>query len=299
MSIYPNITEQDLIKLRKLAEQQTNQRAQKIKHRNLKQTHDVKLAESLSPLTKKVDQVNKSTQEIAEIVKETNTPQLVLENTTGAQSLRDALAFMRQSRNFSKLEERPDGKMFWNDVRIKPVGENRTNTLGKEYDITPSIQYCFTKTSSTTKSLNNNEKETVYNILKDVGFYNMKHTIGLKSARMRDALIDLPKVMDKIRNPPSPAIENVEDSSDLEGQGSTKNIIPSKIIDTKTRLELLLGINLSGHTDTLTEHSNLKDHLHKRGEIQNKQQYRNALDKFSNIKTLTNINVKIRLVTQS
>ena len=55
MSIYSNVTEQDLIILCKLAEQQKNQRALKIKNRNLKQTHDVKIAESLSPITKKLE----------------------------------------------------------------------------------------------------------------------------------------------------------------------------------------------------------------------------------------------------
>ena len=54
MSIYSNVTEQDLINLHKLAEQQKNQRAIKIKNRILKQTHDHKLAESLSPITKKL-----------------------------------------------------------------------------------------------------------------------------------------------------------------------------------------------------------------------------------------------------
>ena len=51
MSIYPNVTEQDFNKLRKLAEQQKNERAEKIKNRIIKQTHDKKLAESLSPIT--------------------------------------------------------------------------------------------------------------------------------------------------------------------------------------------------------------------------------------------------------
>ena len=68
-------------------------------------------------------------------------------------------------------------------------------------------------------------------------------------------------------------------SNNLQGQG-VKIIIPSNIIDIYTRLEILLGLKLSGHTDTLTEASNLIDELYKRGEIQNKQQYRNALDKF-------------------
>ena len=63
MSIYFNVQEQDLINLRKLAEQQKEQRALKIKNRISKQTHDIKLAESLSPVTKKLDEVNKSTEE--------------------------------------------------------------------------------------------------------------------------------------------------------------------------------------------------------------------------------------------
>ena len=59
MSIYSNVTEQDLINLRKLAEQQKSQRAEKIKNRKLKQTHDIKLAENLSPVTEKLDEVKK------------------------------------------------------------------------------------------------------------------------------------------------------------------------------------------------------------------------------------------------
>ena len=59
MSVYSNVTEQDLINLRKLAEQQKEQRALKIKNRILKQTHDIKLAESLSPITEKLDEVKK------------------------------------------------------------------------------------------------------------------------------------------------------------------------------------------------------------------------------------------------
>ena len=61
MSIYSNVTEQDLINLRKLAEQQKEQRALEIRNKVLKQTHDIKLAESLSPIIKKLEEVNKST----------------------------------------------------------------------------------------------------------------------------------------------------------------------------------------------------------------------------------------------
>ena len=63
MRIYSNVTEKDLDNLRKLAQQQKEHRALKIKNRILKPTHNVRLAESLSPITKKLDEVNKSTQE--------------------------------------------------------------------------------------------------------------------------------------------------------------------------------------------------------------------------------------------
>ena len=61
MSSCSTVTEQDLIGLRKLAEQQRSQRALKIKNRFLKQTHDIKWSESLSPITKKLEEINKST----------------------------------------------------------------------------------------------------------------------------------------------------------------------------------------------------------------------------------------------
>ena len=49
--------------------------------------------------------------------------------------------------------------------------------------------------------------------------------------------------------------------SNLEDQRIEKIIIPSNIIDIHTRLENLLGLNLSGVTNTLTEASNLIDEL--------------------------------------
>ena len=65
MSIYSNVTEQDLIILRELADQQKEQRAPKIKNRILKQTHDIKLAESISPITKKLDTNIENTKKIS------------------------------------------------------------------------------------------------------------------------------------------------------------------------------------------------------------------------------------------
>ena len=83
MKVYSNVREQDLINLRKLAKQQKNQPAPKIKNRILKQTHDIKLAETLSPITEKLTEVKESTQKLGNVIQESQpeTPQLAIENS--------------------------------------------------------------------------------------------------------------------------------------------------------------------------------------------------------------------------
>ena len=99
------------------------------------------------------------------------------------------------------------------------------------------------------------------NILESLNFENYKAIRGeSKSGRYKQS-------------------KTIFNKRNLEGNG-IKIIIPSNIIDIYTRLEILLGLKLSDHTDILSGASNLIDEIYKRGEIQNKQQYRNALNKF-------------------
>ena len=70
----------------------------------LKRTRDIKLAESLSPITKKLDVINESTKNLGEIVKkadvedgDTQTP--AIENITSTQSLRDRLVLKKKFNN--------------------------------------------------------------------------------------------------------------------------------------------------------------------------------------------------------
>ena len=107
-------------------------------------------------------------------------------------------------------------------------------------------------------------------ILVKTGYY--KHKPGNGRMQGRDRYIRYEFDNDVIRI--------MDLNTRLKGKGIEKFIIPSNIIDIYSRLENLLGLKLSGHTDTLTEASNSIDELDKRGEIQNKQQYRNALNKF-------------------
>ena len=207
---------------------------------------------------------------------ESQTP--AIENTNISRSLFDTSTHMKGNRNFFQLVEE-GGKVFWNKIPVKALGENKVSIKDQEYDINPFIQKYLTNTNKTTKHMDNEDKSTVYDILKVTGFYSMRHTKSLNSARMKDALYNRPKEIAKIPNPALQVIENEADN--LEGEG-VKIIIPCNMIDIYTRLEVLLGLKLSGHTDAPTEASNLIDELYKRGEIQTKQQYRNALHKFSN-----------------
>ena len=247
MSIYSNVTEQDLNNLRKLAEQQKEQQALKIKNRILKQTFDEKVAESFSPITEKLDKV-------VEIIKETNTPKpdTLFENT---------LSNMKKNIGFFNIKERDNGEIFWNGFSVKKMGGNKLKISENIFEITPGIQNVFTQTSNIPlKKSNNQEREVYNNILETLDFEKYQTISGeSKSGRYKQS-----KSKFKKRN--------------LKGEG-VKIIIPSNIIDFYTRFEILLGLKLSGHTDTLTETSNLIDELYKLGEIQNKQQFRNALNK--------------------
>ena len=132
MSIFSNVTEQDLINLRKLSEQQKEQQALKIRNRILKQTLDIRLAESLSPITKKLYTMIDSTKQLGEIVKKLevedgNTQTAAIENTNISRSLFDTLSHKKGNNKFFKLVE-DDCQVFWNKIRIKALGENRIYT---------------------------------------------------------------------------------------------------------------------------------------------------------------------------
>ena len=106
MSIYSNVSEQDLDNLRKLAHQQKEQRALKIKNRILKQTHDIKLAESLSPITKKLDTINESTQKISNVIKvsDFNNKITALPNSSKiSNAMRQMIGSLMNSRNSLKI----------------------------------------------------------------------------------------------------------------------------------------------------------------------------------------------------
>ena len=294
MSIYSNVSEQDLINLRKLAEQEKAKRALKVKNRIFKQNHDNKLAESLSPITKKLEE---STKKITEVInppnsENENNQEIVpvkfesedsedenIDKKIGIKALPNSFKFSKQMPNtISKLmssknslkidqDERTGGPSI-NGIPILILGGDSWKIGDNVYEITPEIHKALSSTLYTGETMKNeNDILMLNNILRDV-----KHTGERDRDSKRKTFFKktLPKLVEDFQN-------KTFDEIDLEGQG-VKIIIPSNIIYIYTRLGILLGLNISGHTDTLTEASNLIDELYKRGEIQNKQ-YQNALNK--------------------
>ena len=205
MSIYSNVTEQGLINLRKLAEQQKNQRALKIKKRILKQTHDVKLAESLSPNTKRLDKVKESSEKLRDVVEESQpkTPQLAIENTpqpaieniqddTQPQppiendqddtqpdilcdvSLENTLTNMKEKqKGFFKMEENQNGQRFWIGIPVEILGDSTIEIKGKDFNVTPNLQNDFTDTTGKSlKKLDKMETSTYKQLLKTLNYKN-------------------------------------------------------------------------------------------------------------------------------
>ena len=294
MSIYSNVTEKDMENLLKLANQQKEQRAEKIKNRILKQTHDIKLAESLSPITKKLDEVNKSTKKISEVIKESNSENdnnqeiIPFEKESEDENIQTNLRALPNSSILSDQMTKTLGRLMSSlnslknkasssgptilGVPIYTLGGDRLQIKDNIYDLTPEIYKALSDTGYTGKTMKNeNDILMLNNIINVLGYTGDGDN---KSKRKLFLTETLPKLVEDIQN-------RTFDEIDLEGDG-VKIIIPSNIIDIYTRLEILLGLKISGHTDTLTEASNLIDELYKRGEIQNKLQYKNALNKFSN-----------------
>ena len=268
MSIYPIVSEQDLKNLRKLAEQQKNQRAPKIKNRILKQTYDGKIAESLSPMTKKLDETTKNLVEVfkkSNSEKENNQEVVFVEIESEDDILQTNLRTLPKSSISSNLMTKTFGWLTSCPIslsitapasgptilgiRIFTLGGDRLQIRDIVYDLTPEIHKALSytryngntmKTENDILMMNNNIRVLGYT--GDDSDRDSKRKIFLK--------VTFPELVEKIQN--KTFEESTDDSDDLQGDG-VKIVITSNIIDIHTRLEILLGLKITGQTDSLTE----------------------------------------------
>ena len=186
MSIYSNVTEQDLESLRKLADQQKEQRALKIKNRILKQTHDIKLAESLSPITKKLDEVNKSTQEsitpiiekldiinkstrrVGDIIKESISENEIISSNL----LKNTFESLENTTNSLKLNKDADDNYGIIKSVLKQLGGDKILVnISNINEFSPEIHKSLSRSNYTGKSMKNeDDKRNLYKFLTDIGY---------------------------------------------------------------------------------------------------------------------------------
>ena len=219
----------------------------------MKQTHDDKLAESLSPITKKVEEVNNSSEKVGEVIKGANSENEKIQEVvpveiesedeniqTNLRALPNSSLFSDQmtkslgrlmsSANSLKIKSTPSGPKILR-VPINTLRGDRIQIKDNIYDLTPEIYKALSYTGYTGKTMKNeNDILMLNNIIRDlvytgIGDYTSKRKTFLK--------ITLPKFVEEIQNKTFEEI--TDDSDDLQGE-RVKIIIPSNIIDIYTRL---------------------------------------------------------------
>ena len=211
MSIYSNVTEQDLINLRKLAQQQKEQRALKNKNRILKQTHDNKLADSLLPITTRLDLVeNNKGEKIGEVIKKSQQETSAIENTQTQQetpaientqtqpetpaientqtqpgvlyevSLENTLTNMKEKeKGFFKIREAKNGQRYWNGIPVEISGDSSVEIKDIYFNITHNLQNVFTDTTGKSlKKLDKKENQIYKKLLNILSYENYKPKSG-------------------------------------------------------------------------------------------------------------------------
>ena len=185
MSIYSNVTEKDLENLRKLADQQKNQQALKIKNRILKQTHDFELAESLSPITKKLDEFNKSTQQsltpisekldtinestqkVGDIIKESNSENEIISSNL----LKNTFKSLENTSTSLKLNKDKNDNLSIHGKPIRSIGGDKILVNGNIYEFSPEIHKSLSRSNYTGRSMKNeDDKRNLNNFLTDIGY---------------------------------------------------------------------------------------------------------------------------------
>ena len=134
----------------------------------MKQTHDNKLAESFSPITKKLDEVNKYTQKVGDNKEKNNTPQPAIENTPQPAientptpqpiknnegrvfdvELENTLKTMTTNTGFFKTYYDRKLGWIWNGHPVKMMRGTEVEIKKKKFNKTSNLQKVLTETSN-------------------------------------------------------------------------------------------------------------------------------------------------------
>ena len=166
MSISSNVTEQDVINLRKLAEHRKNYRAEKSKNRILKQTNDVKLAESLSTITRKLDTINESTKNLENFIIK------ALPNSSNfIDSMRKTIGSLMRSKISLKIAQNESRSANILGVPIQITGADTIKMSENIYESTPEVYKALSYTGYSGKNKKNENDILMMNKnIRDIGY---------------------------------------------------------------------------------------------------------------------------------
>ena len=178
------------------------------------------------------------------------------------------LGRLMSSSNSLKIKPSPSGATILG-VPLNTLGGDRIQIKDNIYDLNLEIYKALSSTGYTRNTMKNEaDILMMINIKNDLGYTGLRDYPSERKTFFTKTFL---KLVEEIQNKNFEAI-TLDSNSDLQGEG-VEIVIPSNIIDIYTRLEVLIGLKLSGYSDTLTEASNPIDELYKPEEIQNKQQY--------------------------
>ena len=183
------------------------------------------MAESLSPITKKLDETSKN---LGDIIKESNSNDKIKDlpnSSLFSKSMQEMLGSLMSSHNSLKIVQDESKRASILGVPIQISGPDTIKIKDNIYELTPQVYKALSNPLYTGKTMkNDNGFLMLYNILKDLGYAGVKDR---PSNRKSFFTIDLPKRVSEINN--IRFIENTDDSdSDLQVEG-VKIIIPSNI----------------------------------------------------------------------
>ena len=151
----------------------------------MKQTHDIELAESLSPITKKLDEVNKSTQEsLTPINEKLDTINKSTQKTGNiikeSNSENEIISSILLKNAFNSLENTSTSLILNKDENdnysilksvIKYLGGYKILVNGNIYEFSPEIHKSLSRSKYTGKSMKNeDDKKKFYKFLTDIGY---------------------------------------------------------------------------------------------------------------------------------
>ena len=162
---------------------------------------------------------------------------------------------MKKKNGLFRTLENQERELLWNGKLNKMLGGTRVEFEEKELDFNDDIQkVLLSTTKGPLKELRKEYKIIFLDPSETVGYFNQGPVRGHPSRRdkyIRDNIQD--EVYRNVDPPLTlPPTENKEEFFEIQGE-EIKIIIPSNTIDICTRLEILIGHKLSGHTHTLTE----------------------------------------------